>query len=745
MLVEHLKRHWPRLVISLAILAVFLAHAGKVHQFEFLARMESIAYDARILFTMPSTVDQRVVIVDIDEKSLELEGRWPWPRDRLARMVDQLFEKYQVAVVGFDVVFAEPEEVSGLKVLDELESVIGDAPKFQAESERIRHQLDHDAAFARSLDGRAVILGYFFDQPDAEGRIPKVGALPQPVFVEGQFTGRNIHFSSAPGYGANLEILQQKAAGAGHFLTSPDNDGVVRRVPMLYEYEGDYYESLSLAVARLALGAEKLVAGFPGDSKAGKGYSAMEWLQLGARKIPVDENVQSLIPFRGRQGSFPYVSATDVISGTADPEVLKDRIVLVGTTAKGLFDLRATPVHPAYPGVEAHANLIIGIIDGDLKENPAYTIGAEVVLLALSGIIMAVILPILSPLKAAATTVALLLGIIGINIGIWQMLDFVFPLATGVLAVLVMFLFNMTYGYFFEQRGKRQLAGLFGQYVPPELVDEMSLNPDGISMASESRELTVMFSDVRGFTSISESLEPAELSELMNAFLTPMTQTIHQNRGTIDKYMGDAVMAFWGAPLADPDHPRHSLEAAMQMLQLLEELNDSFESRGWPRLRIGVGLNTGVMRVGNMGSEFRLAYTVMGDPVNLGSRLEGLTKEYAVQLIVSESTAAAVPDYTYRELDRVRVKGKDEPVTIYEPVGPKDTAPKADRDELKLFRAALKLYRAQNWDMAELQFLNLSNTAPARLLYQLYVARIAHFRSSPPPADWDGVFTHVTK
>ena len=497
MLAEHLKRHWPRLVISLAILAVFLLHASKVHKFDFLDRMEAIAYDARILFTMPSTVDDRVVIVDIDEKSLEAEGRWPWPRDRLALMVDQLFDKYQVAVVGFDVVFAEPEEVSGLRVLDELSTIVGDEPRFQSEQERIRRELDHDAAFARSLDGRAVILGYFFEGADASGRIPKVGVLPPPVFVAGQFTGRKIPFVSAPGYAANLGLLQEMAAGAGHFLTIPDIDGVLRRVPMLHEFEENYYESLSLAVARQALRIDKLVPGFPQDSKAGKGYSVMEWLQLGGLRIPVDDQVQSLIPYRGRKGSFPYVSAVDVITGAADPAALDDRIVLIGTTAKGLLDLRATPVQPDYPGVEAHANLIVGILDGSLKDNPAYTVGAEVVLLGLSGIIMAVILPILSPLWAAAITVFLLLGIIGVNVGIWEMFDFVFPLATGLLAVLAMFLFNMTYGYFFEQRGKRQLAGLFGQYVPPELVDEMSLNPDEISMESESRDLTVMFSDVR--------------------------------------------------------------------------------------------------------------------------------------------------------------------------------------------------------------------------------------------------------
>ena len=744
MLAEHLKRHWPRLVVSMAILAIFLIHASKLHQFNFLQRMESLAYDARILFTMPETVEERVVIIDIDEKSLQAEGRWPWPRDKLATMVDQLVEKYDVAIVGFDVVFAEAEEASGLEVLDALARELGDDPRFQQSSRALRRELDHDSQFARSLQDRLVVLGYFFDGPDEGGRVPKVGQLPDPVFLAGQFTGRNIDFHTLPGFGANLAELQSAAAGAGHFLTTPDVDGVLRRVPMLYKHEGDYYESLSLAVARRHLGVDTITPGFPAGSRAGKGYSAMEWLQVGSQRIPVDDKVQTLIPYRGRQGSFPYVSATDVIHGTADPEVLQGRIILVGTTAKGLFDLRATPVQPDYPGVEAHANLITGILDGDLHENPAYTIGAEVVLLALSGLIMAVVLPILSPLWATTTTAALLLGIVGINIVIWTF-NFVFPLANGLLAVLTMFLFNMTYGYFFEQRGKRQLAGLFGQYVPPELVDEMSARPEEISMVSESRDLTVMFSDVRDFTTISESLEPAELSELMNSFLTPMTQNIHQHRGTIDKYMGDAIMAFWGAPMADPDHPRHALEAAMHMNQLLDEIHVEFERRGWPRLRIGIGLNSGVMRVGNMGSEFRVAYTVMGDPVNLGSRLEGLTKEYGVQLIVSESTAAAVPDYTYRELDRVRVKGKDEPVTIFEPLGPRAEVAKPERDELTLYRKALKLYRAQNWDMAELQFLNLSKSAPKRNLYQVYAARILHYRAEPPPPNWDGVFTALTK
>jgi adenylate cyclase len=321
----------------------------------------------------------------------------------------------------------------------------------------------------------------------------------------------------------------------------------------------------------------------------------------------------------------------------------------------------------------------------------------------------------------------------------------VFPLAAGVLAVLSLFLFNMSYGYLVEERGKRQLAGRFGQYIPPELVEELSENPEAMALKSENKELTVLFSDVRNFTTISEGLDPEELTALMNEYLTPMTGLIFRHRGTIDKYMGDAIMAFWGAPLDDPDHARNALKAAMAMLAELRNIQKRFQEKGWPPIRIGIGLSTGKMSVGNMGSEFRQAYTVMGDAVNLGSRLEGLTKEYGVELIVSEVTAQAVPEYQYRELDRVRVKGKDQPVTIYQPLGLKSELDEAAKSELQLYREALKLYRAENWDMAELQFLNLGKAHPSEHLYALYAERIVFFRNTPPAPGWDGVFTHQHK
>jgi len=743
---EYLKRHWVRVLVSLLLLSVFLAHALKWHEWELINRFESIAYDFRLLLTMPETPDDRIVIVEIDEKSLAAEGRWPWPRDKVARLVDQLVDYYGVRLVAFDVVFAEPEEPSALNLLDELQSDSSTrSPALQRRIDQLRPRYDHDSALAKSLQGRNVVLGVFFTGESDSAELRTAGELPTPLFPRGSFIGRSIPFVKGTGFAANIAELQKNALATGHLMALPDSDGLVRRVPMLYEYDGNYYEALSMSVARNVLGAKKIIPGFPDESRAGRSYSELEWLEIGDHRIPVDARVSALVPFRGRRSSFPYISATDVLNSTAPVAVLKDRIVLIGATATGLLDLRATPVGGDYPGVEIHANMITGILDKTIKENPAYTLGAEFLLVLVSGLLLALLLPVLSPIWAAAMTLVLLGGTVAANLLVWQFGNFVFPLATSVLTILALFLFNMWYAYFFEARGKRQLAGLFGEYVPPELVEEMSQNPESFTLESQNRELTVLFSDVRDFTSISEGLGPGELSELMNEYLSAMTRVIYDHRGTVDKYIGDAIMAFWGAPIYDHDHAHNALHAALKMVSGVRVLSKRFRERGWPELHIGIGINTGDMNVGNMGSRYRRAYTVLGDGVNLASRLEGLTKSYGVSIIVSRATRDAVPELAYRELDRVRVKGRDKAVRIYEPLGPRDAVDEKVRDELKFYREAVKLYRAQNWELAELQFVNLSKRAPRRALYKLYIERINHFRRNPPPADWDGVYTHLEK
>ena len=321
----------------------------------------------------------------------------------------------------------------------------------------------------------------------------------------------------------------------------------------------------------------------------------------------------------------------------------------------------------------------------------------------------------------------------------------VLPLASSLLMTAALFALNMSWGYFVESRSKRQFTALFGQYVPPELVDKMAQDPEKYSMEGKSEELTVLFSDIVGFTSISESLEPKELSQFINDYLTAMSLVIRNNRGTLDKYIGDAIMAFWGAPVAEPDHARLAVISAMGMQTELDKLRAQMLARGWPDIRIGVGVNTGNMRVGDMGSKLRRAYTVMGDAVNLGSRLEGLTRVYGVGIIVGPNTKQAVKDIVFRELDRVKVKGKHEPVDIFEPVGIEGQVDKKIMDEIKLWHKALRAYRAQKWDEAEMDLFNLQRMSPESKLYQLYFERIKQCRIDSPGPDWDGVTAFKTK
>jgi adenylate cyclase len=746
-----LRKHLARIAIGVVVVLVFLGHAARYYSLPLLQNLEAIVYDTRLRLTMPRTLDSRVVIVDIDEKSLAEkeqggEGHWPWPRHRLALLVDQLFERYQVAIVGFDVVFAERDESSGIRVLEQLaENELRDVPQFRSALSRIKPRLEYDDIFARRITGRPVVLGFTFSSEDS-GLAPKKGALPPPVLPRDAFAGRPIRTTAWNGYTSNLEVLQRAAAAAGHFNPITDDDGIVRRVPMLAQYEGAYYEPLSLAVLRVLLGSPPVKPVFPDPAYSSPDYPGLEWLEVGSIRIPLDDTASALVPYRGAQGMFPYVSAVDVIHGRVAPEVLRGKIVLVGTTAPGLLDLRATPVGPVFPGVEIHANLIAGMLDGTIKQRPPYVVGAEFTLLAAAGLAMALLLPFLSPLVSTLVTLAVLLAVVATNVVVFHYGHVVLPLASGVAMILVLFTLNMAYGFFIEARGLRQITGLFGQYVPPELVEEMAKNPERFDMSPRAQELTVLFSDVRGFTTISESLSPEDLAVYINEYLTAMSLVIRErHRGTLDKYIGDAIMAFWGAPVPDPEHPQHAVLAALDMQAEAAALNAKFKARGWPTFKIGIGVNSGVMRVGDMGSRIRRAYTVMGDAVNLASRLEGITKQYGADIIIGEATRNRISGIVCRELDRVRVKGKEEPVAIYEPLGPEGAVDAAELEEIKLWNQALRYYRGQDWDRAELQLMHLKKVAPGRALYDTFLERIAEFRARPPGPDWDGVFTFETK
>ena len=732
------KRHTIRALIGLLIVLLMLLHVSGVLPLSPVTKLELWSYDTRLNMTMPNSLDERIVIVDIDEKSLKQQGHWPWSRNKLAHLVDRLFDDYQVRVLGMDAVFAEPDLSSGLQGMQAIQSEhFSQDQGLRAAIEKLSPSLDYDQLFASSLKNRKVVLAYVFLQ---EGEA-KVGALPAPVMPAAYFKDQPVSLMQASGYTANLANLQAQAYAAGHFNASPDQDGISRRLPMLVQYHDQVYEAFASAVARVANEA----AGDHSTKPALAVGADAEQLRIGKNRIPVNDDMAALIPYRGAQGSFPYVSATDVMSNDVDKVILKNKIVLLGTTAAGLMDLRATPMQNVYPGVEVHANMVAGILDGNIKQNPAYTQGIEFILLLLVGSLLAFSLPNLSPSSATMLTALCLSLLLGSNWLAWQAGNLALPLAALLVTISALYFFNMAYGFFFESRLKRQLGRLFGLYIPPELVDEMAQNPNSYSLASQSRHMTVLFTDVRDFTSIAEGMAPEQLSLLMNRFLSPMTQAIHQRRGTIDKYMGDAIMAFWGAPVADNQHATHAVQAALAMTDALADLQDDFAAQGWPAIRIGIGLNSGDMVVGNMGSTFRMAYTVLGDAVNLGSRLEGLTKYYGVSIIVSEDTKVLAPDFVYRELDRVRVKGREKPLAIYEVLDAKEEVNEAALTDLQQYQAALAAYRNQDWPQAEALFTRLTQTLPLCRLYAIYLERIACFKGNPPMLGWDGVFRFEQK
>ncbi|HIE77991.1 MAG TPA: adenylate/guanylate cyclase domain-containing protein [Candidatus Thioglobus sp.] len=729
-----------RTLLCLVLTFVFMSHSANWQKISAIQRMEHIFYDWRLTETMPNTIDERIVIIDIDEKSLLQEGRWPWSRDKLSYLVDLLFDYYNVNILAFDIVFSEKDTSSGLGLLEKLgkESLASD-PLFNTVLNNIRAKLSYDELLAQSFKDRSVVLGYFVSH--LKQKISIDTKLPAPALIVSPEVSK--FFFQAKSYGANLTGLQNSSKSAGFFNNlNIDSDGVNRKLPLLLQYQDNTYEALSLAIYRKYLNNPPITLV---SSDSYDFESRLEGIQIESFNIPVDNSGTILIPYRGLQGSFRYISITDILNGEVEEELLQGKIAIMGATAAGLLDLRSTPVQNSYPGVEIHANILSSLLDQDIKFRPSYLIAYEILELLFICFLAIYYFPKLSVIKASVVFVLLSLSIAYINLYLWVQIGIDSNFSTPFLLLCLLFVVQLVFGYLFESRRKKYLGNLFGQYIPPELVEQMSESNENFSLKGESKQMTVLFSDVRGFTTISENLNPQELCELINDILTPFTRIIHSNKGTIDKYMGDCVMAFWGAPLENDQHAADSVQAGLDMVDSLKGMQIDFEKRGLPYVDIGVGINTGVMSVGNMGSEFRTAYTVMGDAVNLGSRLEGLTKFYGVKFIVSESTKLAAPLYVYRALDKVQVKGKSAPITIYEVVAHVNTVSHDYLRYLSLLDEVFFHYYQQNWELAEQMLRLLQQQYPDNKLHDIYLERINEFKTKPPASNWNGVFVHTSK
>ncbi|MGB4497090.1 MAG: adenylate/guanylate cyclase domain-containing protein [Methylococcaceae bacterium] len=728
-------------MLCIVLTFIFLAHTVGQIQIPTMQRVENILYDLRLRITMPNTIDDRIVILDIDEKSLAQEGHWPWRRDKLAYLMDMVFDYYGAKIVGFDVVFSEPDISGGMDALDKLaKTTLQKDNHFLSAIEKIRPELSFDDKFAASLKNRLIVMGYFLSHHEEANN--ELGLLPQPLAAVEKHDFSGLLFK-ARSYVGNLAQLQSATRLGGYLNNSNvDEDGVYRRLPMITQYKNQLYSTLSLSILQQIMGVssvEFITSDDYGDNR-------LEAISVGGLNVPVDAMGNLLVPFRGRQGSFPYISATDVLNGVVDVSKLKDKIVIVGTSAAGLLDLRSTPVQNIYAGVEIHANILSSLLDQTIKSRPTYIVAAETIELVVLLVFTMSIFPRLGAISSVVMFVFIGFLIVITNFYVWQNQNLDTHLATPLVFWALLYGLQLFFGFFFESRRKKQLGNIFGQYIPNELVEEMSKSDDEFSLKGENRIMTVFFSDVRGFTTISEEIEnPQDLCDLINDILTPVTYVIHDHKGTIDKYIGDAIMAFWGAPVKNTRHAYHAVKAALDVVESLKGINARFKLKGWPQVDLGIGLNTGAMVVGNMGSQFRIAYTVMGDTVNLGSRLEGLTKQYGVKIIVSESTVEAAPEFAYRELDCVRVKGKNKPITIYEPIAELTEITVQQQTGLDLAHQALICYREQSWDKSIALFQQLGDLNSEDKLCKIYLERIAHYRENPPEANWDGVFTHTSK
>lgn len=737
-----IAKHWARIAVSLIPLIFALGHASGMLHLGVVKSLDNIIYDARLRLTMPKTMDSRIVIVDIDEKSLAEVGHWPWGRNKLAELSVELLKRQQVALLGFDLVFAESDNSSGLRQLKLLaQTELRGESRFQDQIARLQDSLDYDALFAQALNSTNVVLGYYFTS-DRGARIS--GVLPQPVITGEILKGQQFNATKWDGYGSNIQKISQAAPQAGFFNAIADDDGVVRATPLLAQYKNEYYESLALAMYRAKTGRPEVQPIF---SKENVGTLQRVLLAKEGQKttLAVDDRAAVLVPFRGYGGadggSFQYISAADVLSGRLPSNMLKGKIVLLGATAPGLQDLRVTPVGQTYPGVETHANLLSSMLDGASIYKPDYAMGYEVFILLLTGLVLVFLLPGLNAARALLLHSAVLIAAVALNFYLFMMHGMVLPLAAVLLLSLVTFTLNMSYGYFIESRSRRELTQLFGSYVPPQLVEEMAANPQDHTMRAESKDMTVMFCDMRGFTQLSESMEPIHLQEMLNGVFGRLTDLILARRGTIDKYMGDCVMAFWGAPVTMPNHAELAVQAAMDITQAMTQINEEHVRKGFPQIRLGIGVNTGTMCVGDMGSFLRRSFTVVGDAVNLASRLEELTKIYAVEILIGQNTKLQAPQFSWQEIDKVSVHGKRQVLEIYTPLGRRidgASVNAVESAELSLWNLALQAYRAQNWDHSEQYLYRLMDINPKNALYPFYVRRIALLRLHEPGPAWDG-------
>ncbi len=666
-----------------------------------------------------------VVIIDIDEKSLQALGQWPWSRDILSKILYNL-SNAQVAVIGFDIVFAEEDRTSPHKIFKKLDIKKEDIPNF-------------DLEFAQAIANTPTILGYQFELTDKK-YINKNAPSIQTIFIEKNKKQGQNYLITAQGTILNIPILQNSSYSSGFFNNIPDDTGIIRSIPLIISYEDEIYPSLSLETLRIGLGINKIYINYD--------ENGIKNLQLDDLIIPTDRYGRLLINFRGKEKTFKYISAFDIYNNNFEKEDIKNKIVLIGTSAAALMDLRATPFESIFPGVEIHANAIDNVISQDFLYKSSWIDGANIIIIFVLSIFTFFIvrkIPIwITPIFIVALILTVCYSIYYLLFNVGIVLNILFPIFTISISGVI----SLVIGYFYEIKKKEKIKSKFASKVSKDVMEELLKNIDNNKLKAQNKEVSIFFSDIRGFTNISEKLnKPELLVKYLNQYMTPMSEIIIKNNGTIDKYIGDSIMAYWNAPFDIDNHADKAVKSALEQLTKLEDLNKTFEELKQPKIEIGIGITTGITTVGEIGSIGRSDYTIIGDNVNLGSRIESLCKFYGSNLIISQDTKdKLVNKYIFRYLDHVKVKGRNNPIKLWEVLSFETKKDIQIEEEINKYNKAINLYENSKFDEAIKLFkeLKINKIKLNTHIYEIYISRCNEFIKNKP-INFNAIYEHKMK
>jgi adenylate cyclase len=700
--------------------------------------------DLKFLLRGPVPAGPDLAIVAIDDDSLKSYGRWPWSREVFSKFIKRLKEA-QPKVIGLDIIFAEKSDTAVTAMVQRLRQKLTHRGPGSREVLALLQEeekaADADRLLAEEIGrGSPTILGLYFKKVGAKviSSEPPRGLEPTAIQVStynmvrrlGQ-KSKHLPIIGAEGVEVNLPVITTAAAGGGYFNMIPDPDGAVRWYPLAVAYGPYVFAPLSLVTLRHFLDNKPLGIAVS--------HLGVKEVRLGRELIPVDRYGRLPINYLGPPGAFPTYSAKTVLEGKIPANALRDKIVLVGATAVGVYDMRVTPFSGVFPGIEIQATVIDNVLRRNFLRLPPYAPLSELLLIMAFGVFLGLMLPRVSAAWVFLISLYLLIGYVALNISFFQYWGINLDLFYPMLQIILVSTGVSVQSFLAEEKARASLKKAFQSYVAPSVVEEILKHPERLRLGGERRELTIFFCDIRGFTTLSETLEPEALAAILHDFLNPMSRIVVKHGGTIDKFMGDAIMALFGAPLFFPDHARRACDTALDMLDTLRAMDKEWVGQGRPSIKIGVGINTGMVAVGNMGSDTLFDYTAIGDNVNLASRMEGLNKYYGSEIIISEFTASALDqEFVLRELDLVRVKGKKQPVAIFELLGTAPPDPELAQF-LQHYHQGLQLFRQRQWEESHTAFSSASELRPQDHHCQRYLSLIKQYRVEPPGPEWQGL------